>query len=496
MAEEELYRARLEKVEALRAAKSEPYPSHIHRTHTAAELHERFADLEPGSDSDEKVTVAGRLLSSRVQGKIAFGDLVDGSGKIQLFIAEAALEAFDALDVGDIVGAEGQVIRTKRGELSVRTGPVFLLAKALRSPPAKWHGVRDTEVRFRQRYLDLIANPEARRIALLRIQAVQSMREFFDGRDFHEVETPILHPVPGGATARPFVTHHNALDVDLYLRVAPELYLKRLVVGGLERVYEIGRVFRNEGIGYRWNPEFTMLEAYQAYADYGDMEELVKELFATTARDALGKSSFEFEGNVIDFAGPWRRAAFLELVAEATGETISFDVPVDDLRNLCAHHDIAIQPWWGKGLLIAELYEKLVEPNIVQPTIVCDHPLEISPLARTHPEDPNLVERFEPIVLGRELGNAFSELNDPIEQRRRFEMQMQARAHGDIEANPIDEDYVRALEYGMPPTGGLGVGVDRLVMLLAGVHSIREVILFPALRPETDEEQVGEQADG
>ncbi len=487
MAEEDLYRARLDKLEALRSAGIDPWPSRFDRTHVAAELHDAYKDLDAGAESGATVRVAGRLMSSRAQGKVAFGDLLDSTGKLQLFVSAEGVEGFDALDEGDIVGASGEVIRTKRGELSVRTTEVVLLAKAMRPPPAKWHGLQDVETRFRQRYLDLIANPDARRIAQLRIDTVRSARAFFDARGFSEVETPILHPIPGGATARPFVTHHNALDVDLYLRVAPELYLKRLVIGGLERVYEMGRVFRNEGLGYRWNTEFTMLEAYQAYADYGDMEALIKELFATAARDALGKTSFEFEGHSIDFAGEWRRASCLELVSEATGEAISFDVPTEDLRNLCARHEVSVEPWWGQGLLIWELYEKLVESNIVQPTIVCDHPLEISPLARTHPDNPNLVERFEPIVCGRELGNAFSELNDPVEQRRRFEQQMEARAQGDVEASPIDEPFLRALEYGMPPCGGLGVGVDRLVMLLAGVHSIREVILFPALKPQRDE---------
>ncbi|MGH2758510.1 MAG: lysine--tRNA ligase [Actinomycetota bacterium] len=489
MAEEDLYQARLDKVEAIRAAGDDPWPTRFDRTHVAAQLHDELADLAAGSDSGRTVSVAGRLTSSRSQGKIAFGDLVDTSGKIQLFVPEDVVQSFESFDVGDIVGAQGEVVRTKRGELSVRTSSVVLLAKALIAPPSKWHGLIDTEIRYRQRYLDLLATPEARRIAELRSEAVRSMRRFFDARDFHEVETPILHAVPGGATARPFVTHHNALDADLYLRVAPELYLKRLVVGGMERVYEIGRVFRNEGIGYRWNPEFTMLEAYQAYTDYRDMEVLITELFAATAQETLGSASFEFEGHRIDFGADWRRATFVDLVAEATGEKISFDVPIDDLRNLAARHDVEVQPWWGHGLVIAELYERLVEPNIVEPTIVADHPLEISPLARTHPDDPNLVERFEPIVVGRELGNAFSELNDPVEQRRRFEAQVRAREHGDLEANPVDEAYVRALEYGLPPTGGLGVGVDRLVMLLTGVHSIREVILFPALRPRGDEEE-------
>jgi lysyl-tRNA synthetase class 2 len=362
--------------------------------------------------------------------------------------------------------------------------------------PDKWHGLRDVEVRFRQRYLDLIANPEARSIAEMRSGLIREMRGFFDSRGFLEVETPIMHPIPGGARARPFVTHHNALGVDLYLRIAPELYLKRLVVGGMERVYEIGRVFRNEGIGYRWNPEFTMLEAYQAYADYFDMMDLLEEFFRDVCIAATGSSSFVFEGHEIDFGKPWRRLRFTDAVQDAAGEKVSFDTPLDDLRNLCAKHGVGVEAWWGPGALIAELYEKLVEPNIVEPTFVCDHPLEISPLARTHRDDPNLTERFEPIVCGRELGNAFSELNDPVEQMRRFEAQAYAREHGDLEAAPVDEAYVRALEYGLPPTGGLGVGIDRLVAMLAGVHTLRDVILFPALRPQAQADAVENPESG
>ena len=485
MAEEELYRARLEKVDALRARGEEAWRVRFKRTHTAAELHDQFTDLAAGEDSGKKATVGGRLMSSRTQGKIAFGDLLDGTGKIQLFVPPDQVEAFAFLDSGDIVGASGEVVRTKRGELSVRTDGVELLAKALRPPPDKWHGLKDVEIRFRQRYLDLLANPDARRIGELRVRVVKAMREFFDVRGFLEVETPILHPIPGGARARPFVTHHNALDTDLYLRIAPELYLKRLVVGGVERVYEIGRVFRNEGIGYRWNPEFTMLEAYQAYADYLDMMDLLEELFRDVAEAATGSTSFTFEGHEIDFANPWRRITMVDAVSEAVDGEVSFDAPIDELRRLCVQNDVEIKDWYGKGTLINELYEKLVEPNIAEPTFVYDYPMDVSPLAQTKRDNPNLVERFEPIVLGRELANAFSELNDPLEQLRRFEIVAQARARGDLEATPVDEPYVRALEYGLPPTGGLGIGIDRFVALLGGVHAIREVILFPALRPET-----------
>jgi lysyl-tRNA synthetase, class II len=482
MAEEELYQERLKKVDDMRARGDDPWPVRFDRTHLAADLHEAHAGLANGDGSGQQVRVAGRLMSSRTQGKIAFGDLVDGSGKIQLFVSGDQVATFEALDSGDLVGAMGEVIRTKRGELSVRTDEVVLLAKALRPPPDKWHGLKDVDIRYRQRYLDLVANPEARRIAELRIETLKATRTFFEDRNYLEVETPVMHPIPGGGYARPFITHHNSLDTDLYLRVAPELYLKSLIVGGLERLFEIARVFRNEGIGYRWNPEFTMLEAYQAYADYTDMMDLLQDFFAHIATETLGTTTITFEGNQLDFAN-WKRRTFLEVTSEAAGEEISFDRSNDDLRALCKKHDIEAEDWWGPGFLIAELYEKLAESAIVEPTFVCDHPLAISPLARTHRDNPNLVERFEPVVCGRELGNAFSELNDPIEQRRRFEMQAELRAKGDLEASPPDEPYVRALEHGMPPTGGIGVGIDRLVMMLAGVHGIREVILFPALKP-------------
>jgi lysyl-tRNA synthetase class 2 len=485
MAEEDLYQARLTKLEALRARGVDPWPVRFDRTHKAAELQETHATLAAGEGSGQQVRVAGRLQSSRTQGKLAFGDVVDVSGQIQLFVTGAGVEAFDTFDVGDIVGASGEVVRTKRGELSVRTEDVVLLAKALRSPPDKWHGVQDTEVRFRQRYLDLIANPDARRIAQLRPHLVRATREFFDARDFVEVETPVLHPIPGGGTARPFVTHFNAIDQDMYLRIATELYLKRLVVGGMERVYEIGRIFRNEGLGFKYNPEFTMLEAYQAYADYTDMMELVQTLITGLAQETTGSTKMSFRGHDVDFKGEWRRVTMCDLVSEVTGTTVNMDSPADDLRALAAKHGVPTEPWWNTGLLIGELYDKVAEATIVEPTLVMDYPKEISPLARLHRDDPRLVERFESVVCGMELTNAFSELNDPIDQRARFEAQDEARAHGDLDANPMDEPFVQALEYGMPPTGGMGMGVDRLAMVLAGVNSIREVILFPALRPET-----------
>jgi len=485
MAEEELFEARKSKIDDLRARGVDPWPVRFDRTHLAAQIHAEFENLQPGEDSGRQASVAGRLATSRVQGKVGFGDVFDSSGKIQLFVTAEGVPGFDDLDAGDIVGATGEVVRTRRGELSVRTDEVVLLAKALRPPPDKWHGLSDTEVRFRQRYLDLIANEDARRIHVLRPKMISTTRAFFDERGFLEVETPVLHPIPGGGTARPFVTHFNAIDSDMYLRIATELYLKRLIVGGLDRVYEIGRIFRNEGLGFKYNPEFTMLEAYQAYADYTDMMEVVQSLIQRIALETTGTTKANFRGHDLDLGGEWRRITMCDLVSEATGTKVTIDSSVDELRELCARFEVPVQKWWNTGFLIGELYDKVAEATIVQPTMVTDYPVEISPLARLHRDDPRLVERFESVVCGMELTNAFSELNDPIDQRKRFEAQAEARAHGDLDANPMDEPYVEALEYGMPPTGGMGMGVDRLAMVLAGVNSIREVILFPALRSES-----------
>jgi lysyl-tRNA synthetase class 2 len=485
VAEEDLYQARLDKLESLRSRGVDVWPARFDRTHQAGELHDTFADLGAGEDSGTKVRIAGRLVTKRVQGpKLAFGDLVDGTGKIQLFVQGTHVATFEQLDAGDIAGASGEVVRTKRGELSVRVDDVVLLAKALRPPPDKWHGLQDVEIRFRQRYLDLLANPEALRIAKLRPQVVRSVREFYDSRGFVEVETPTLHPIFGGGYARPFVTHYNEIEADVYLRIATELYLKRLVVGGLDRVYEIGRVFRNESISFKHAPESTMLESYEAYADYTDVMDQVQSMVRSTAEQSIGTTDVTFRGHAFDLGGEWRRVTMTDIVSEATNTQISVDTPVDDLRDLAMRHGLKVEPWWNAGFLIGELYDKVAEDTIVEPTIVCDYPIEISPLARKHRDDERLTERFEVVICSMELGNAFSELNDPIDQRARFEALMEARAHGDAEASPIDEAFVQALEYGMPPTGGLGVGIDRLTMVLAGADNIREVILFPALRPE------------
>ena len=453
----------------------------------AANLQAEFADLEPGVETDRRVTVAGRLMLRRVQGKIAFGTLQDGSGRIQLFARTQDTSRFDdfcALSLGDWIGASGLVMTTKRGELSVKVDDWMLLAEAKRQFPDKWHGITDPDTRYRQRYVDLWVTDEARHTLLLRSKVVSEIRRFLETRGFIEVETPIFHPIPGGATAKPFVTHHNALDMDVYLRIAPELYLKRLVVGGMEKVFEIGRVFRNEGLGYRWNPEFTMLELYQAYADYTDMMALTEDLVCHLAIDLCGSTTLPYLGKSIDLAPPWRRASMSDLVDEQIGTHVDLRTPIDDLRRLCDEHGVPYAAGDGPGKLILELYEKTTEPELWDPVFVMDYPQEVSPLARAHREKDGYVERFEPIVAGREIGNAFSELIDPEMQRANFDAQAARKAAGDDEAQPVDDDYVRALEYGLPPTGGLGIGIDRLVMLLADVPTIRDVILFPTLRPE------------
>lgn len=482
---------RLAKLDHLRANGVEPYPYRFDRTATAAEIRERHRGLEPGAETDDVVRVAGRLLLIRRQGKLTFATMRDGSGPIQLFVSLAAIgaqahEAFDELDLGDWVGAEGTVMTTRKGELSIKVTRFELLAKALRPLPDKWKGLTDTDTRFRQRYVDLIVNEEARRTFEIRHATVASVRSTLAARGFIEVEGPILQMEAGGATARPFVTHHNALDLDLYLRIALELHLKRLIVGGLERVFEIGRVFRNEGLSTRHNPEFTMLEAYQAFADYTEMMDLAEAVVRDAAARARGGDLVvSINGEPVDLAQPFRRARMLDLIAEhAGGLAVHPSMPVDELRRICDEHHVPYEPFFGAGRLVLELYEGLAEHRLVAPTFVLDYPLEVSPLSRTHRSDPHLVERFELVVGGRELANAFSELNDPIDQRRRFEAELALREMGDLEAGTVDEDYLRALEYGMPPCGGIGIGIDRLTMLLAEVTSIREVILFPTLRPE------------
>lgn len=462
-------------------------PYRFEKTASVAEVRERFPDLEPGTETEYEVSVAGRLMLRRVQGKLAFGTLADATGRIQLFAPARStpdFEEFCALNLGDWIGVRGIVMATRRGELSVRVDHWELLAPTRRPFPDKWHGITDTDTRYRQRYVDMWVTEEARRTLELRSRVVSAIRRFLEDLGFMEVETPILHPLPGGALARPFSTHHNALEMELYLRIAPELYLKRLTVAGFEKVYEIGRVFRNEGLSTRHNPEFTMLELYQAYADYRDIMELVEQMVETVALSVLGTTVVSLGGRDLDLAAPWRRATMEELIEETTGLALSLETPLEELRRIAGDLDIPIRDTYGPGKLILEIYEKTTEGTLWDPVFVMDYPVEVSPLSREHRSRPGYTERFEGIVAGREICNAFSELTDPEEQARRFEEQAVERARGDEEAMVVDADYLRALEYGLPPTGGLGVGIDRLVMLLAGTETIRDVLAFPTMRPE------------
>jgi lysyl-tRNA synthetase class 2 len=483
-----LIEERRRKLDQLRAARIDPFPPGFPGRVPAAEVLDRYANLSDGEEAEESFRLAGRLTARRGHGKAAFLDLTDRSARIQLHARKDVLgddfERLVGLDLGDLIGVEGAPFRTRRGELSLRVDAWTLLAKSLRPPPDKYHGLADTEQRYRHRELDLIANEEARDLFVLRTRMVSAVRGFLDARDFLEVETPVLQPLYGGALARPFTTHHNALDRRLYLRIATELYLKRLIVGGLERVYELGKDFRNEGISHKHNPEFTMLETYEAYADYMDVAAMTEELVAHVARETIGTLRVERDGEPIDLTPPWRRLSLRDAIRAETGIDIAAAAERDSL--LQAMRDAGIEtnpePGTGWGKLVDELLSKRVEPQLVQPTFLLDYPAELSPFAKAHRSSPGLVERFEGFVGGIEVANAFSELNDPDEQRLRFEQQQRLHAAGDEEAQPFDEDFLRALEQGMPPTGGLGLGIDRMLMILSGRHSIREVVLFPALR--------------
>jgi len=480
---------RLRKLTALRAAGIEPYPARFSCTHSVAEALQAFASSEGGVEPPT-VRTAGRIMSIRVMGKASFAHIMDGSGRIQIYlrrdvVEEQAYKFFrKSFDLGDFIGVEGPLFRTHTGEVTIKVSSFGMLAKALRPLPEKWHGLTDVETRYRQRYLDLLVNEKVRRTFVTRTHMVSAMRRFLDERDFLEVETPVLQPIYGGAAARPFVTHHHALDTDLYLRISDELYLKRLVIGGLERVYELGRDFRNEGISTKHNPEFTQLEVYQAYADYNDIMRLVEELWCTVAREVLGTPKLTYQGHSVDLTPPWTRVTMRDAILEATGVDIEIHTELASLQRRAKELDLELdaKPTWGKQ--VDELLKEYVEPKLIQPTFVVDYPLDVSPLAKKKPDAPRLVERFEFFVGGLECGNAFSELNDPLDQRERFEGQRQQLRDGDEDAHPMDEDWIRALEYGMPPTGGLGFGIDRMVMLFTDNSSIREVILFPALRPK------------
>jgi lysyl-tRNA synthetase, class II len=470
------------------------FPNDFARTHYAGDLQEAYGDIErwTGEALDAealRVAVAGRIMAKRIMGKAAFVQIQDMTGTLQLFLQANALgETYDAFkhwDIGDIVGAQGLVMRTKTGELSVKAETLRLLTKSLRPLPSTWFGLSDVEQRYRQRYVDLIVTREAREVFVKRSKIISAIRRWLDERRFQEVETPMMHYIAGGAAAKPFETHHNALDLDLYLRVAPELYLKRLVVGGFERVYEINRNFRNEGVSTRHNPEFTMLELYEAYATYHEVMDLTEGMIRDVAREVMGTDSVEWDGNAIDIGKPFRRWKLEEAVRECNPE-----ISVADCRDRealaahCARLKIHVKPAYGWGKLLLEIFEKTVEADLIQPTFITHYPVEVSPLARESDSEPGITDRFELFVGGKEIANGFSELNDPEDQAARFRAQVEAKEGGDDEAMHYDADYIRALEVGLPPTGGLGVGIDRLVMLLTGSVSIRDVLLFPYMRPE------------
>ena len=482
----ELLQIRRDKLSDLRQRGQDPFViTKFDVTHHSDEVKGCFEELE-----GQTVRLAGRLMSKRGMGKAVFSDLQDGAGRIQLYVriddvGEEALAAFKKYDIGDIVGVEGEVFRTKRGEISVKAKTITLLSKSLLPLPEKFHGLTDVETRCRQRYVDLIVNPDVKRNFIIRSQFIKYVRNFMDARGFMEVETPVLNTISGGATARPFITHHNTLDIDMYMRIATELPLKRLIVGGLERVYEMGRIFRNEGMDNRHNPEFTTIELYQAYADFNDMMDLFEDLLSSAAQKILGTYQVEWQGEQIDLTPGWPRLAMYEAVKQYTG--LDFMAIGTDEEAVAAARSIGVElpetadKTWGNALY--EVFDQRVEDKLIQPTFITMHPVDVSPLAKRSPKDPRLTERFELFICRSEMGNAFSELNDPIDQRQRFQKQVEMRARGDDEAGMMDEDYITALEYGLPPTGGMGIGIDRCVMLLTNNDSIREVLLFPTMKP-------------
>jgi lysyl-tRNA synthetase class 2 len=492
---------RLEKLEKLRERGIEPYPVRFDRDSTAAALREEFADLAAGSDTGKLVHLAGRVMAERRHGGLDFADLQDETGQIQLMATREAVGAdelheFSDLDLGDWVGVEGTVIASDKGELTVKVDKFALLSKSLRALPDVRHGIADAETRYRQRYLDLTLDEPSRRVFKIRSSVIATTRRVLTEKGFSEVETPVLLSQAGGAAAKPFITHHNALNIDMTLRVALELPLKRLIVGGMNRVFEIGRVFRNEGLDTRHNPEFTLLEAYQAFGDYHDMMDLTEAIVATAAEDAIGTTVVTIQGQEVDLKPPWRRVTMADLIKENVGVEMHPSMPVADARKIADGIGVEWLDAWGSGKIMSEVYDESSEHLLIEPTFVMDHPREISPLARAHRDDPELTERFELVVAARELANAYSELNDPVDQAERFESEARLQAGGDDEAEPVDDDYVKALEYGLPPTGGLGIGLDRLVMLISGAEAIRDVILFPTLRPEGDPARDGAGAGG
>jgi lysyl-tRNA synthetase class 2 len=492
--ENRLIAERRAKLAALREG-GEAYPNDFRKDSTAGELQARFGDTDAAGlgQITEVFTVAGRMMAKRIMGKLAFVRLQDRSGAIQLMIQrddlpDGVFQQFKHWDIGDLLGARGRVVRTQKGELSIRVSELRLLVKSLRPLPEKYHGLTDTEMRYRQRYVDLIVNEDSRRVFRTRSRIITFIRAFMEapGREFMEVETPMMHPIPGGAAARPFVTHHNALDLDMYLRIAPELYLKRLIVGGLGRVYEINRNFRNEGVSATHNPEFTMLEFYWAYADYNDAIALTETMFTELSQAIAGGSTVTYQGQDLDFSGPYERMSVEESVRYHNPKLADADLwDPEFLRSACAALQIHTETSWGPGKLLTELFEATVEARLVQPTFITHYPTEVSPLSRRNDCNPEVTDRFELFVCGREIANGFSELNDPEDQAERFRAQMASKEAGDLEAMHYDADYIRALEYGMPPAAGEGIGIDRLVMIFTDSPSIRDVLLFPYLRPET-----------
>ena len=480
----ELIRVKREKLAALQEAGRDPFQIMKYDvTHHTTEIKEKFEALE-----GTRVSIAGRVMSKRVMGKASFINVQDKLGNIQCYVrkdevGEESYADFKKLDVGDIIGVSGEVFKTKTGEISVKAKEVVLLSKCLQVLPEKYHGLKDTDMRYRQRYLDLIMNPDVKETFIRRSLIIREIRNFLDGRDFIEVETPVLVPNAGGAAARPFITHHNALDQDIFLRISLELYLKRLIVGGLERVYEIGRVFRNEGLSVRHNPEFTLLELYQAYTDYEGMMELTESLYRTVAQKVLGTTLIHYGDVEIDLSKPFERITMLDAVKKYTGIDFNEVKTEEEAKALAKEHHIAYEERHKKGDILNLFFEEYVEEHLIQPTFVLDHPVEISPLTKRKPSNPDYVERFELFITQREMANAYSELNDPIDQRERFEAQEALRAAGDEEANSMDEDFLNALAYGMPPTGGIGIGIDRMVMLLTDSAAIRDVLLFPTMKP-------------
>lgn len=483
----ELKKVRLEKLAELKEMGIEPFGRRFERDSMAQNIKETFSEWE-----GKTIAIAGRIMSKRRHGKAGFANLADLSGSIQLYFRQDDLgpekyELYKKLDIGDILGIQGEVFRTQKGEISIHVRNLYYLSKSLTPLPEKWHGLKDVELRYRQRYVDLIVNPEVKEVFVKRSRIIKEMRNYLDDRGFLEVETPMMQPIPGGATARPFITHHNALDMELYLRIAPELYLKRLIVGGLEKVYEINRNFRNEGISTRHNPEFTMLEIYQAYGDYEVMMQLCEDLISAVMFKVNGSMQIDFEGQQLDFTPPWRRVTMLDAIKEATGLDFSLIKGDEDARQAARQLGLEVKEGASRGELINEIFEQFVEDKLIQPTFVYGHPVEVSPLAKRNLETPEFTDRFELFIMEREIANAFSELNDPIDQKERFIKQVEKRAGGDAEAHMMDEDYINALEYGMPPAGGMGIGIDRLVMLMTDSPSIRDVILFPTLRPRINE---------